>query len=163
MAAPFSVVVRNAADKVYSDAAVEGEWHWASSGEPGDWRMSTIGCNNTFSKFVLLMFGLLLLFGVAAAQSVASNVVAQRAGTTLVDLSYDLSGADTSGATVTVSVESSNLFGASTLESPSLIGDMGAGIANGGGKQIVWDAGADQADFPCIYSFPAFPVCGCSG
>ena len=39
----FSVVVKKAAGKVYSDAGVKGEWHWVSSGVPGKWRMISIG------------------------------------------------------------------------------------------------------------------------
>ena len=89
------------------------------------------------------MFGLLLYAG-SAAQPIASNLVAvQRAGAALVDLSYDLSGAGQLGATVVVTIDD-NLGGVTW---PSLSGDMGAGITNGIGKQIVWDAGADRPDF----------------
>ena len=81
------------------------------------------------------------------AAAVVSNVVAsQRAGTTLVDLSYDLSGAGASGADI--AVELSDDSGATyTVDAPSLTGDLGSGISNGTGKQIVWDAGTDKPDF----------------
>lgn len=98
-------------------------------------------------KLLLSLCGLLTLVSAAAAQPLASNVVAaQRAGTTLVDLSFDLSGADALGAII--AVELSDDSGATyTAAPPSLSGDLGSGIANGTGKQIVWDAGADQPDF----------------
>tara|TARA_B110000093_G_scaffold126224_1_gene135069 strand:+ start:455 stop:820 length:366 start_codon:yes stop_codon:yes gene_type:complete len=88
------------------------------------------------------MCGLLVLVSAAVAAPVASNVVAaQRADSTLVDLSYDLSGADAFGAII--AVELSDDSGATySAAPPSLSGDLGGGIANGTGKQIVWDAGA---------------------
>jgi sulfatase modifying factor 1 len=98
-------------------------------------------------KVVFVMCGLLVLVSAAVAAPVASNVVAaQRADSTLVDLSYDLSGADAFGAII--AVELSDDSGATySAAPPSLSGDLGSGIANGTGKQIVWDAGADQPDF----------------
>ena len=78
-----------------------------------------------------------------SAQPVVSNVTAaQRADSKLVDISYDLADAD--GDAVTISVRISRDEG-STYNVPctSLTGDVGAGLAVGEGKQIVWDAGAD--------------------
>jgi len=98
-------------------------------------------------KVVFVMCGLLVLVSAAVAVPVASNVVAaQRADSVLVDLSYDLSGADATGAFI--AVELSDDSGATySAAPPSLSGDLGWRIANGTGKQIVWDAGADQPDF----------------
>ena len=116
-------------------------------------------------KVVFVMCGLLVLVSAAVAAPVASNVVAaQRADSTLVDLSYDLSGADASGAII--AVELSDDSGATySAAPPSLSGDLGSGIANGTGKQIVWDAGADQPDFASEtmrfrlrVQVPVFPV-----
>ena len=88
-----------------------------------------------------------LLAGALTAAPVVSNVVvAQRAESKLVDLSYDLSGAGASGAII--EVELSDDSGASyTVSAPSLSGDQGSGISNGTSKQIVWDAGADKPNF----------------
>ena len=116
-------------------------------------------------KVVFVMCGLLVLVSAAVAAPVASNVVAaQRADSTLVDLSYDLSGADASGAII--AVELSDDGGATySAAPPSLSGDLGSGIANGTGKQIVWDAGADQPNFASEtmrfrlqVQVPVFPV-----
>jgi len=98
-------------------------------------------------KVVFVMCVLLVLDSVAVTAPVASNVVAaQRADSVLVDLSYDLSGADATGAFI--AVELSDDSGATySAAPPSLSGDLGWRIANGTGKQIVWDAGADQPDF----------------
>ena len=88
-----------------------------------------------------------LLSGALTAAPVVSNVVAsQRAESKLVDLTYDLSGAGASGARI--AVELSDDSGASyTVSAPSLSGDLGRGISNGTGKQIVWDAGTDKPNF----------------
>jgi formylglycine-generating enzyme required for sulfatase activity len=116
-------------------------------------------------KVVFVMCGLLVLVSAAVAAPVASNVVAaQRADSTLVDLSYDLSGADAFGAII--AVELSDDSGATySAAPPSLSGDLGSGIANGTGKQIVWDAGADQPNFASAtmrfrlqVQVPGFPV-----
>ena len=116
-------------------------------------------------KVVFVMCGLLVLVSAAVAAPVASNVVAaQRADSTLVDLSYDLSGADAFGAII--AVELSDDSGATySAAPPSLSGDLGSGIANGTGKQIVWDAGADQPNFASEtmrfrlrVQVPVFPV-----
>lgn len=75
----------------------------------------------------------------AAAAPVVSNVSAiQRAGTKLVDISYDVTGA----GDVTVSVVISNATGA--VNASSFSGDIGQNIATGSGKAIVWDGEADQ-------------------
>jgi len=77
-----------------------------------------------------------------AAPLVVSNLSAsQRAGTKLVDISYDVS-ADTS--TVDISLEISSDGGATfTVPATSLSGAIGEDVAVGNGKTITWDAGAD--------------------
>jgi len=76
------------------------------------------------------------------AEPVVSNVrAAQRAGTKLVDVYYDLSGAN-GPATVAVAVSSD---GGSSYAVPatSFTGDVGSGVANGASKHIAWNAAAD--------------------
>jgi formylglycine-generating enzyme required for sulfatase activity len=73
---------------------------------------------------------------------VVSNLVAvQRAGTKLVDITYDVS-ADT--ATVAVSLQISGDGGA-TFEVPavSVTGEVGPGVSTGTGKTLTWNAGVD--------------------
>ncbi|MEI7673476.1 MAG: formylglycine-generating enzyme family protein, partial [Deltaproteobacteria bacterium] len=80
--------------------------------------------------------------GEAADPVVANVVVAQRAGTKLVDITYDVSDAD--GDNLTVSVQVSSDSGATyTVPATRFSGDYGAGVRPGSGKKIVWDAGAD--------------------
>ena len=86
----------------------------------------------------------LLLFPATtrAADPVVTNLTAaQRAGTHLVDISYDVT-ADT--PTVFVSLEISS-DGGTTFSVPAtaVSGAIGAGVAVGTGKTIIWDAGAD--------------------
>ena len=92
----------------------------------------------------LYVVAVLALFAssLRAAAPVVSNLTAsQRAGTKLVDISYDVS-ADTS--TVDISLEISSDGGVTfTVPASSLSGAIGAGVAVGTGKTITWDAGSD--------------------
>ena len=88
----------------------------------------------------------LFLFNNVYAQNtdpVVTNVHAQqRAGTKLIDITYDLSDAD--GDTMTITVQVSNDSGQTYFIIPvSLTGDVASGITSGTGKSIVWDAGTD--------------------
>ena len=76
-----------------------------------------------------------------AAPPVVSNVrVAQRAGTELVDVYYEVA-ASVPPLTVAVQVSAD---GGATLAVPavSLSGDVGAGLQPGSNKHLVWNAGA---------------------
>ena len=77
-----------------------------------------------------------------AADPVVSNISAvQRAGTKLVDITYDVT-ADT--PTVLVGLEISNDGGQTfTVPAVTTSGALGAGIATGTGKLITWNAGVD--------------------
>ena len=77
-----------------------------------------------------------------AADPVVSNISAvQRAGTQLVDITYDVT-ADTS--TVWVGLEISS-DGGTTFSVPAVTmsGAVGLGVATGTGKVITWNAGVD--------------------
>jgi formylglycine-generating enzyme required for sulfatase activity len=77
-----------------------------------------------------------------AADPVVSNISAvQRAGTQLVDITYDVT-ADTTSVFVELAVSSN---GGTTYSVPSttLSGAIGAGVATGVRKVITWNAGAD--------------------
>ena|GEM_PF-3288354 len=71
--------------------------------------------------------------------TVSSVTAAQRPGTTLVDISYDLAGDANDALTVSVSLTA----GGAELPAVTLTGDIGADITPGIGKCITWDAGAD--------------------
>ena len=79
---------------------------------------------------------------VASAQPVVSNVrAAQRAGTQLVDIYYDLT--STSNA-LTVSIMVSTNGGTDyTLPAASFTGAMGSGVTPGTNQKITWNAGSD--------------------
>jgi len=77
-----------------------------------------------------------------AADPVVSNIsAAQRAGTQLVDITYDVT-ADTSTVSVTLTISSD---GGTTFSVPAttVSGAVGSGVARGAGKVITWNAGAD--------------------
>jgi formylglycine-generating enzyme required for sulfatase activity len=91
--------------------------------------------------FVLAML-LGIPLGVSAASTTVSNVrSAQRTGTQLVDIYYDLSSPSNA---LTVSVAVSTNGGASyTLPATSFTGAVGTVIAPGTNQMITWNAGAD--------------------
>ena len=87
---------------------------------------------------------LLCLWSVAsAAPPVVSNIrVSQRPGTKLVDIYYDVADAD--GNLQLIQVAASADAGLTyALPCTSLTGAVGAGVALGTNRHIVWDAGAD--------------------
>ena len=89
------------------------------------------------------VFGLLLALPVQAAPFVSNVVGAQRPGTKLVDITYDL--ADDDHATLSVTIKISQDAGA-TWDVPctSVSGDgIGSEVTPGKGKAIVWDSGGD--------------------
>lgn len=78
----------------------------------------------------------------AAAPTVSKVRAAQRAGTQLVDITYDVADADSSSLTVSVALSTN---GGASYFTPgaSLSGALGAGIAPGSNKKITWNAGVD--------------------
>ena len=85
---------------------------------------------------------LLTPLAVRAADPVVSNISAvQRAGTQLVDITYDVS-ADIPTVAVTLTISSD---GGTTFNVPAttVSGAIGAAVAPGTGKVITWNAGAD--------------------
>ncbi len=101
---------------------------------------------NLHVRFLRFALGCLLLLGIvmpAAAATVVSNLTAaQRPGTALVDIGYNLQ--SPGHAAVTVTLEASNDGGATwTLPVATVSGDVGISVAPGTGRAIVWDAGAD--------------------
>ena len=98
-----------------------------------------------FRSFSFALVALLLsALTVQAAPPVVSNVrAAQRAGTGLVDIYYDLESAS-NVLTVSVAV-STNSSVAFNVAATSVSGDLGGSVTPGTGKHIVWNAGADLA------------------
>jgi hypothetical protein len=92
----------------------------------------------------LLVAGLAVLQPAWAKNApVVSNVqAAQRQGTTLVDITYDLQDPDGDRMAITVAVSNDGGY-TYTIFPRYLTGDVGEGIASGTGKRIVWDAGRD--------------------
>jgi hypothetical protein len=76
---------------------------------------------------------------VQAAVTVTNLTVAQRPGTKLVDIRYDVASDATNRVAVSLAVNN----GAQAVNAVSLTGDVGGEVATGAGKSIVWDMGAD--------------------
>jgi len=86
-----------------------------------------------------LVLSLLLLMPVAGQITVTNVAVAQRPGTKLVDITYDVASTPPGTVSVTLVVTS----GAAAVPATSVTGAVGGGVATGAGKAIVWNAGAD--------------------
>ena len=88
------------------------------------------------SLLLLLLIPSLL----SAAAPVVSNVrAAQRAGTKLIDVTYDLSDSDSTTVFVSIQIYASG----TALPAFSLSGDVGSGVTPGFNKKITWNAGQD--------------------
>lgn len=88
------------------------------------------------SLLLLLLIPSLL----SAAAPVVSNVrAAQRAGTKLIDVTYDLSDSDSTSVFVSIQIYASG----NPLPAFSLSGDVGSGVTPGFNKKITWNAGQD--------------------
>lgn len=87
-----------------------------------------------------LLLLLLLPSLLSAAAPVVSNVrAAQRAGTKLIDVTYDLSDSDSTSIFVSIQIYN----GGTPLPAFSLSGDVGSGVTPGFNKKITWNAGQD--------------------
>ena len=87
-----------------------------------------------------LLLLLLLPSLLSAAAPVVSNVrAAQRAGTKLIDVTYDLSDSDSTSVFVSIQIYDNT----TPLPAFSLSGDVGSGVTPGFNKKITWNAGQD--------------------
>lgn len=99
---------------------------------------------------------------VAADLAVSNLSAAQRAGTKLVDITYDLTAATSSVMmTLEISVDGGANF---SIPVTAVTGAVGANVPVGSGKTITWDAGADwegnyspEARFRVVANALAFP------
>ena len=94
-------------------------------------------------RWLTVSAALLLLPPIADAAAPAVSIIsaAQRSGTQLVDITYDVT-ADTPTVFVTLAISSDN--GATfSVPTTTLSGSVGGGVATGTGKGITWNAGAD--------------------
>ena len=89
----------------------------------------------------------------AAAPPVIANVTAaQRAGTRLVDIVYDLNYSGSTAITISPPLVSSNSGGIYNVPAYTFTGDLGVSPP-GTGKAIVWYAGADS-ERPIYHQLP---------
>ena len=110
-------------------------------------------------RLCLAILTVLSSCGVFAYVTITTLVVAQRPGTKLVDITYDVS--STTASAVNVSLTVSN--GAVAVSAINLTGAVGAGVLTGTGKSITWNMGADWNGNAAALSFSVWandgPIC----
>ena len=87
----------------------------------------------------LALFAGLAAPAARAEVTVTNLTVAQRPGTKLVDITYDVANTATPAVSVSLTVKN----GATPISTSSLTGDVGAYVLTGTGRRIVWNGGAD--------------------
>ena len=97
-------------------------------------------------RFIAVWFMLASVWRALAVDPIVSNVRAkQRAGSRLVDITYDVADPDSPKLTVYLKVSAD---GGATWKGPVELvsGDVGQHIAPGTAKKLVWDAGKEMAN-----------------
>jgi len=88
-----------------------------------------------------ILAGSLVVFAwcVLAEVTISNLVVAQRPGTKLMDITYDVSSTTTDKVWISLTVSN----GAAAVDAINLTGDIGWPVATGTNKSIVWNGGTD--------------------
>ncbi len=130
-------VVTCSVDMIVADSFT----NWICSGWLGSGSISSSGEDNSTGPIILtnLESSITWLWPTYTVNDLwAENVsAAQRAGTKLVDVSYDMHSTEANWVAVSLSVD------AGAVGSGSVSGDVGADVSTGAGKSLIWDAGAD--------------------
>ena len=79
----------------------------------------------------------------AANPAITNLTATQRAGTNLVDITYDLSATGSTSLAVSVRISTNNGVSYNLAASNFTGNGLGSDVTPGTNKQIVWDAGAD--------------------
>jgi len=111
--------------------------HWTAI--PVEYVSGLASTSSVSTTFVMPQAEVELTANYKGTVAVRNVSAAQRPGTKLVDVFYDVF----SGATNAVSVSLSLLDGASNVTASTLSGDVGSGVATGAEKSILWNMGAD--------------------
>lgn len=90
-------------------------------------------------RLCLALLTVLSSWGASADVAVTNLSVAQRPGTKLIDIAYDVANTTTNQVWVSLTVRN----GASAVIATNLIGQIGGPLPTGVGKMIVWDMGSD--------------------
>ena len=124
-----------------ASAITEGGISWRNSGWTGTGSIPGLGTTNATAAIILtnVTSSITWRWEQQSTFAITNLVATQRAGTKLVDITYDVLSDLPDSAPVTLLVEQDGV----PISVSSLSGDVGAGVMPGLGKAIVWDAGAD--------------------
>lgn len=109
-------------------------------------RIRIIGLVQVLSGFILTAH---------ATVTVTNVTVAQRPGTKLVDIGYDVSSTQTNRVSIFLAVKS----GITSISATNLTGDIGVSVLTGTNKMIVWNMGSDWNG--TLTTGVTFTVAGC--
>lgn len=100
-------------------------------------------------RFCLAILTVLSSWGTSADVTVTNLVVAQRPGTKLMEITYDVSSSTTNAVTISLTVSN----GTTAVTATNLTGSVGTGILTGPGKAIIWNMGTDWKTNAATLSF----------
>ncbi len=112
---------------------------WQCSGWSGSGAVPLLGATYTTGEIILTNTDSAISWEWDISFAITNLTVSQREGTKLIDVSYDIVSDVTNKSPISLSIQN----GSTNVTSISVSGDVGAGVAPGAGKSIVWDMGSD--------------------
>ncbi len=112
---------------------------WRCTGWVGTGSIPAAGSTNTTGLVVLTNLESSITWNWETSFIITNLLVAQRPGTKLVDITYDIVSEVTNGVPIALSIDNADV----PVQVANAAGDFGAHVLPGAGKTIVWDAGSD--------------------
>ena len=113
--------------------------NWRSVGWSGSGSIPVMGATNTTGPIVLTSLVSSITWNWGTAFAITNLAAAQRPGTKLVDITYDI----ISDVTNTVPISFCVTQNGTPIQTNGLTGDYGANVSPGAAKGLVWDAGSN--------------------
>ena len=122
---------------------------WRPSGGTGSGSIPTWGATNTTGAIILTNLESTIIWNWETSFAITNLTAAQRPGTKLVDITYDIVSDITNGVPISVSIENSG----TPIPTNGVTGAFGSNILPGISKTIVWNAGTNWNGNAAALSF----------
>ena len=113
--------------------------NWRATGWSGTGSVPATGTTNSTGEILLTNVNSSITWSWGTSFSITNVIAAQRPGTKLVDISYDIISEVTNAVPISFKI----VNGAVNVPVSSCTGDVGVNVLPGTGKHIVWNMGAD--------------------